>query len=89
MREAEFLTIVLAIEFPLHSQEVFNPSIFTIEKFKEGEKDKKSLNKGLFFALILNLLFVFAVYKFYKTAGIVAFVVSLLIFAYYYQLINK
>lgn len=89
MKNERFLSFVLAFEFPLHSQGVFNPSIFTIEKFKSNEKDKQSLRKGLYFALFLNVIFSFAMYKYDKTSGIIAFVVSFAIFFYYLKLTEK
>ncbi|MEM5831352.1 MAG: hypothetical protein QXO40_04070 [Candidatus Aenigmatarchaeota archaeon] len=85
----ELLEIVLAFEFPLHSQGVFNPSIFTIEKFKTNDKDKNSLRKGLYFALFLNILFSFAMLLNNKKAGLIAFIVSIMIFIYYNTLIEK
>lgn len=85
----EILEIVLAFEFPLHSQGVFNPSIFTIEKFKSNEKDVESLKKGLYFAFILNLIFSLAMFVNNKQAGLVAFIVSCSIFVYYKNLIEK
>ncbi|MEM5880910.1 MAG: hypothetical protein QXW01_03715 [Candidatus Aenigmatarchaeota archaeon] len=89
MKPERFLSIVLAFEFPLHSQGVFNPSIFTIEKFKQNENDKKSLRKGLYFAFAMNLLFSFAMFLYDETAGLIAFIVSIAIFIYYLNLVEK
>lgn len=88
MDKREFLEIVLSFEFPLHSTSAFNPSIFTIEKFKSNEKDKKSLNKGLYLTLFLNILFSLAMYLANKKAGIIAFIVSMGVFLYYKKLID-
>lgn len=84
-----FLELVLAFEFPLHSQSAFNPSVFTIKKFKENEQDKKNLKLGLNTALILNLIFAIALYGINKTAGILAFIVSAGIYIYYLKLIEE
>jgi hypothetical protein len=85
----KFLLTVLAFEFPLHSQSAFNPSIFTVKKFKENEKDKKNLLTGLYITLFLNLIFSIAVSFYDKTIGLIAFIVSISIFVYYYKLIEQ
>lgn len=89
MEARKFLEIVLAFEFPLHSQSAFNPSVFTIKKFKENEIDRKNLKTGLNITLFLNLVFSFALYLTNKTAGIIAFVVSIAIYIYYLSLIEE
>jgi len=60
MKDKFLLTV--AFEFPLHSHSAFNPSVFTIKKFKENKIDKKNLLTGLYIALILNLIFSISIF---------------------------
>lgn len=89
MNGKTFLEIVLAFEFPLHSQSAFNPSIFTVKKFKEGEIDKKHLKQGLNITLFLNLIFAVSLYFVNKYAGLIALIVSIGIYYYYKKLIEE
>lgn len=89
MKSEKFLSAVLAFEFPLHSLGAFNPSIFTIKKFKENIKDKGNLLQGLYFATFLNLIFTVALFFYDRTAGIIAFFVTIAIYIYYKKLIEQ
>jgi len=92
MNMETFLATVLGFEIPLHTQAVFNPSVFTFEKFgiREGTTmDISSLDKGLNVALALNLLFSGALYVGMKSKipSIVAGLTTLGTYAYYKTLL--
>lgn len=90
MSEGRFLALVLAFEFPLHSQSAFNPSVFTIRKFASiSKEDRKSLMEGLNISLVMNLAFSWAMYGIDPFAGMLAFIISVGVYFYYYGLISR